>query len=299
MTTTDARPGPAEAAGRTPPRRDKVRAPGSGGPPPAVLLAMATFTLLLLAAIFPSVFATHDPYAANPARLLEAPSAGNWFGTDEQGRDLFSRIVYGARASIFLGIAATAIGLAGGAILGVLAGYARGALDRVLSRIIDVLLAFPDVLLALITITILGAGQANLLWAIGIGRIPGAARLVRSQVLHVRSSGYVKAGVALGLPRRTLVLRHVVPNSMNSVLIASVLGIGTSIIFGASLSFLGLGGTGSEPEWGWMISQAQNFIRNSPWVALWPGLAITVTVISVTVTGRWLQERYVTKRSAL
>lgn len=263
------------------------------------LLAMIVLGLLLLAALFPSFFATTDPQTANPAQILQSPTAAHWLGTDEQGRDIYSRVIYGARSSIFLGVAATAIGLVGGGLIGVVAGYASGAVDRVLSRFLDVLLAFPDVLLALISITILGMGQSNLIWAIGIGRIPGAARLVRSQVLQVRTSLFVQSGIALGLRPSTLVLRHVVPNSLNSVLIASVIGVGTSIIFGASLSFLGLGATGSEPEWGWMLSQAQNFLRNSPWVAIGPGVALTLTVVSVTVTGQWLQNRYVSRRSSL
>jgi peptide/nickel transport system permease protein len=263
----------------------------SGVPPFGVLLAMVVFALLLVAAVAPGLFATHDPLFGRPADALQPASAAHWLGTDQLGRDLYSRIVHGAFYSISLGIGATLIGLLGGILLGVVAGYASGILDRVITRFLDILLAFPEVMIALLTITILGPGQWSLIWAVGLGRIPGAARLVRAQVLQVRGSGFVASGLALGLRPSVLVTRHVVPNSLGPVLVSSVLG--------AALSFLGLGSVPPTPEWGLMLSEARQYLSIAPWIAVWPGVFITVTVISVTVTGRYLQQRFVSKRSSL
>ncbi|UTX53789.1 ABC transporter permease [Leucobacter aridicollis] len=292
-----ARPG-AQAAGRQT-LSPIGRAARPGRPPLGVIVALAVFALLVLAALAPGLVAQHDPYGSNPANSFAGPSAQNWLGTDQLGRDLFSRLVYGARYSILLGVGATVIGLAGGILLGVIAGYARGSLDRAITRLLDVLLAFPDVLVALVTITVLGPGEWSLIWAVGLGRIPGSARLVRGEVLRVRETGFVRSGIGLGLTPTTLVLRHVLPNSLGPVLVHAVLGVGVSIIFGASLSFLGLGAVPPTPEWGLMLSEARQYLSIAPWVAIWPGLAITITVVSITVVGRFAQQRFITKRSSL
>lgn len=268
-------------------------------PPLGVMLAMATFGLLVIAAVAPWIFTQHDPLAAQPANAFAAPSPEHLLGTDQLGRDLFSRLVYGARYSILLGVGAALIGLIGGVLLGVIAGFARGVWDRAITRFLDVLLAFPDVLVALVTITVLGPGEWSLLWAVGLGRIPGSARLVRGEVLRVRESGYVRSGIGLGLRPVQLVTRHVIPNSLGPVLVNAVLGVGISIIFGASLSFLGLGAVPPTPEWGLMLSESRQYLSIAPWTAIWPGLAITVTVITITVTGRWAQQRFISKRSSL
>ncbi len=268
-------------------------------PPVGVWLSFVVLALLIVAAVLPNVFAPGDPMYGKPADSFEPPSAAHWFGTDQLGRDLFTRVIHGAWYSLSLGIGATLISLVGGIVIGVAAGYSRGIVDRILSRLLDVLLAFPEVLLALIIITILGPGDWNVILAIGIGRLPGSARLVRAQVIQVRESGYVRSGVALGLPLRRLVLRHVIPNSLGPVLVASVIGVGTSIIFGAALSFLGLGALPPTPEWGLMLSEARQYLSLAPWIGIWPGAFITLAVIVVTVSGRWLQQRFVSKRSSL
>ncbi|WP_080796154.1 ABC transporter permease [Corynebacterium pacaense] len=268
-------------------------------PPFGVSLAMLLLAVLLLAAVFPGLLTSHDPLDTSPATTFAPASAEHWLGTDQLGRDVFSRLVHGAFYSISLGLGAAAIGAVGGIILGVIAGYARGAVDRVISRILDVALAFPEVLIALLTITILGAGQWSLLLAVGLGRIPGSARLVRSQVMQIRESGYVESGIVLGLKPSTLVLRHVLPNSLGPVLVNAVIGVGVCIIFGAGLSFLGLGAVPPTPEWGLMLSEARQYLGVNPWIAIWPGVAITITVVAVTVTGRWLQQHFITRRSSL
>ena len=268
-------------------------------PPVGVLVALAVVVLLLVAAVAPGLFTSQDPYTSSPANAFAPPSAEHLLGTDQLGRDLYSRIVHGAWYSISLGVGATLIGLVGGIVLGVVAGYSRGVVDRVVTRALDILLAFPEVLVALIAITVLGPGQASVIWAVGLGRIPGSARLVRAQVLQVRGSGYVASGVTLGLHPARLVLRHVVPNSLGPVLVNAVLGVGVSIIFGAALSFLGLGAIPPTPEWGLLLAEARQYLSIAPALAIWPGLLITVTVVSITAAGRWAQQRYVSKRSSL
>jgi len=268
-------------------------------PPPGVILSAAVLIVLLIAASAPGLLAAQDPYASDPADAFAEPSATHWLGTDQLGRDLYARLVHGAWYSISLGIGATVIALIGGVLLGVIAGYARGVADRVVTRFLDVLLAFPEVLVALIAIAVLGPGQASVIWAVGLGRIPGSARLVRAQVLQVRESEYVANGVALGLRPAALVVRHVVPNSLGPVLVSAVLGVGVSIIFGAALSFLGLGAVPPTPEWGLMLAEARQYLSIAPMLAIWPGVMITITVISITVTGRWAQQRYISRRSSL
>lgn len=268
-------------------------------PSPGVITAMIALAALLIVGLVPGAFTSFDPLQAAPASALQAPSAEHLFGTDQLGRDVFARVLYGAQYSLSLGLLATAIGLVGGILLGVVAGYSKGVADRAISRFLDILLAFPEVLLALILITILGPGMSSVIWAVGIGRIPGAARLVRSQVLQVRGSSYVSSAVGLGLRRWTVVARHVVPNSLGPVLVNSVLGVGVCIIFGASLSFLGLGAVPPTPEWGLMLSEARQYLSLAPWISIWPGLFITLTVVSVTVTGRWWQQQVVSRRSSL
>lgn len=268
-------------------------------PPVGVLIALAVVALLLVAAVAPGLFTAQDPYASSPANAFAPPSAEHLLGTDQLGRDLYARLVHGAWYSISLGVGATLIGLTGGIVLGVVAGYSRGIVDRIVTRALDILLAFPEVLVALIAITVLGPGQASVIWAVGLGRIPGSARLVRAQVLQVRGSGYVASGVTLGLHPGRLVLRHVVPNSLGPVLVNAVLGVGVSIIFGAALSFLGLGAIPPTPEWGLMLAEARQYLSIAPALAVWPGLLITITVVSITAAGRWAQQRYVSKRSSL
>ncbi|MCS4275107.1 peptide/nickel transport system permease protein [Mycetocola sp. BIGb0189] len=284
---------------RTPrvPRTERVRSAHALNP--GVALSALVVLLLIVAALWPGIFTSQDPIAGDPADAFAGSSAAHILGTDQLGRDLFSRIIHGTIYSLSLGVGASLIGLIGGVILGVLAGYSRGIWDRVITRALDVLLAFPEVLVALLTITILGPGQWSLLWAVGLGRIPGAARLVRTQVLQIRGSGFIRSGIALGLSPGRLILRHVVPNSLGPVLVHAVIGVGVCIIFGAALSFLGLGAVPPTPEWGLMLSEARQYLSIAPWIAIWPGVFITLTVISVTVTGRWLQQRFISKRSSL
>ncbi len=257
------------------------------------IAAAAVIGLILLLALIPNVFAPIDPLRADPMNVLQPASAEHWLGTDQLGRDVFSRVVHGARASIVLGLGATAIGLLGGLIIGIAAGLSRGWVDRVLSRALDILFAFPDLLLAIVAVAILGTGLPTLLLAIGIAAIPGYARVLRSQVKVVRNAGYVESNIGLGKSAGHVIVRHVLPNSVGSLLVLATIGVGNAIIFGSALSFVGLGATPPTPEWGLMLAESRNYLSSAPTLGLWPGLMLALTVISINVLGRYLQRRYI------
>ncbi|NWD65265.1 ABC transporter permease [Pseudomonas sp. IPO3774] len=258
---------------------------------PGLLLAGVFVGLLLLAAVVPQWLAPYDPLEASARMAFQAPSNVHWLGTDENGRDVLSRLIYGVRSSLFMGLAATALGLAWGTLLGLIAGLGPRWLDGALMRGIDVLLSFPDLLLALVIITFFGQGTANLILAIGIAGVPRYARLVRAQTLSVRNAGYVESAVTLGQSQLAVVLLHILPNAFKPVLILATIGIGGAITAGAALSFLGFGAPPPAPEWGGMMSIGRSFLANAPWLVAWPALIITLTVVSISAIGRELLRR--------
>ncbi|SDL81702.1 ABC transporter permease [Nonomuraea jiangxiensis] len=260
-------------------------------PGPGLWLAVAVLAVLVLAAVAPHLLSAQDPLAVDSAQTLRPPSAAHPLGTDENGRDVLARIVYGTRTSLLLGFGAIAIALVFGGLLGLAAGLGNRVVENVIMRLSDIGLAFPELLLALVVITVAGGGTANAVLAIGVANIPGYARLVRAQTLAVRRSSYVEAAHALGLPGRRVILRHVLPNAVKPVLVLATIGVGTALVAGSALSFLGLGTPPPEPEWGSMLSTARNFISRAWWYGVFPGAAITLTVISVTVVGRALRLR--------
>lgn len=256
-------------------------------------IAGVVLVVVVLLALAPGLFATADPLQTDPRNVLQPPGEGHIMGTDQLGRDVYSRVVYGARSSIILGVGATLVALIGGLAIGVAAGLSRGAVDRVLSRALDILFAFPDLLIAIVAVAILGTGLPTLLVAIGIGAIPGYSRVLRSQVKIVRNAGYVEASVGLGKPVAHVVLRHVLPNSVGPLLVLATIGVGTAIISGAALSFVGLGATPPTPEWGLMLAESRNYLSIAPWLGLWPGVFLATTVVAVNVVGRHLQRTFV------
>ena len=253
--------------------------------------------LLLIAAIAPGWLVAGDPLDANSRLAFSAPSSLFWLGADENGRDILTRLVYAVRPSLVLGVAATAVGLLLGTLLGLTAGLGPRWLDGAVMRVIDVLLAFPDLLLALVIITFFGQGQLNIILAIGIANVPRYARLVRAQTLVVRGAGYVEAATTLGLPRHLVIWRHVLPNAIKPILILATIGIGGNIVNGAALSFLGFGAAPPAPEWGGMLAMGRNYLANAWWLVAWPALAITLTVVSISAIGRELLRRSEGKRA--
>lgn len=207
-------------------------------------------------------------------------------GTDENGRDVLSRIVHGAGTSLLIGVGATIIGLAVGVTLGLTAGLGHRLVGGGLMRFVDVLLAFPDLLLALVIITFFGEGLSNTIVAVGIASVPRYARLVHAQTLVVRRAPYVEAARTLGLHPLALTWKHILPNSIKPALLLATIGVGGKIAAGASLSFLGFGTPPPAPEWGSMIATGRNFLGNAWWLTAFPGLCITLTVLSITALGR-------------
>ena len=243
--------------------------------------------LLLLAALAPQLFTALDPIQSNPIKALKPlGTEGHLLGTDYLGRDVWGRLVHGARLATAMGLGATAIALVGGIILGLIAGLGGRRLDTLLNGCFDVLFAFPDLLLALLMITMLGAGSFNALLAIGIAGIPSFARMMRGEIRRIRNSEFVISSVALGVSKSDLVLRHIIPNALGPVVVLASLFVGRAIIYGASLSFLGLGPARPTPEWGLMLADAQLYLGMAPSLAIFPGIAITLAAAGSVILAR-------------
>ncbi|WP_131786613.1 ABC transporter permease [Protofrankia symbiont of Coriaria ruscifolia] len=257
-----------------------------------VALAGALLVLLTLVAIAPELFTDRAPNETDLARTMAGPGGAHWFGTDQLGRDVFARVLHGARTSLLVGAGSTVFALLGGTVLGLAAALSGRVGDQVLMRFADVLLSLPSLLLALLAVAVLGTGTVNVMLAVAIAFVPGYARIVRAEALVVRRSGYVEAAVGLGLPRPVLVARHVLPNTLGPLLVLATVGFGTSVIYASGLSFLGLGAGPPSPEWGAMLSQGRDFLATAWWIGVFPGFAITVTVIAVNVVGRFAQRRF-------
>ncbi|MDQ7905134.1 ABC transporter permease [Phytohabitans sp. ZYX-F-186] len=254
--------------------RAAVRLPGR---------ATAVLFMLLVAAwaVLPGPLATHDPLRVVPADRLQPPSAAHLFGTDELGRDLYSRVVHGTALSLQSTLAAVLIGLALGSVLGLLAGFARGVVDAVVMRLVDVLLAVPSLLLSLVIVAALGPGTAKIACAVGIGSMPGFARVVRAEVLRVRASGYVEAATVVGARRFSIVLWHVVPNAAGPAIVLATTTIGTAMLAISSLGFLGFGAPPPAPEWGSLIAGGRGYLATAWWISLLPCLVVVLSVLAV------------------
>ncbi|MFS0912947.1 ABC transporter permease [Microbacterium sp. 179-I 3D2 NHS] len=259
----------------------------------AVLLwcAVGVLAVLAFAALFPGVLATHDPLQTDVRAALQPPGAEHLFGTDQSGRDVYSRVVFGAGRSIGIGLLATAIALAAGLLVGALAGVAPRPVDTTLMRVNDVLSAFPEFLVALVVIAVLGPGPVNVAVAVTLAAVPVYVRLARVQTRVLRRAEHVEAARILGVPPVTAFLRHVAPGVLGSLSVLATIGIGSSILAAAGLSFLGLGPSEPTPEWGLMLAGGRNVLGQAWWIAVFPGIAITVTVIAATVVGRVLRAR--------
>ncbi|AOZ87914.1 peptide ABC transporter permease [Bacillus xiamenensis] len=255
----------------------------------AVIGSVIVFLFLILA-IFAPLLA---PYGINEQSLGErfsAPSAAHWFGTDDFGRDIFSRVVHGARISLWVGFFSVLGSVILGTLLGLMAGYGGRWLDAVISRLFDILLAFPSILLAIAIVSILGPSLQNALIAIAIINVPTFGRLVRSKVLSIKQEEYVLAAKAVGMSHRRIVLRHILPNSMVPVIVQATLAIGTAIIEAAALGFLGLGAQAPSPEWGKMLADARPYLVQAPWTLFFPGVAIMLTVLGFNLMGDGLRD---------
>jgi len=254
------------------------------------MVALVVLVIIALLAIFAPLVAPHDPIKQGWANVRKPPSATFWFGTDEVGRDLFSRIIYGARASLSAGVVSVTLALLLGVPLGLLAGYRGGWIDAVISRFTDAMLACPFLILAIAMAAFLGPSLTNAMIAIGITAMPIFIRLTRGQVITVKVEDYVEAARSVGDTPFQIAFRHILPNVAPQLLVQATLTIATAIIAEAALSFLGLGQQPPQPSWGAMLNSAQRFLSNAPWLAIFPGAAIFITVLSFNLLGDGLRD---------
>ena len=257
---------------------------------PLAMFGLIVVLLLMFCAIFADVIAPY-PYAKqNLMNAYESPSAQHIFGTDEFGRDIFSRVVHGARISLFVGFIAVGIALFFGGSLGAIAGYYGGKLDNVIMRAMDVLLSIPSTVLAISIAAALGPGLFNLMVAVGISATPQYARVMRGSVLSVRNQEFVEAARSVGSSDARIIIGHIIPNCMAPVIVQSTLGVASAILSAAALSFIGLGIQPPVPEWGAMLSGARGYIRDYSYMTLFPGLAIMVTIMALNFLGDGLRD---------
>lgn len=243
----------------------------------------------LVAAVAPGLLSTHDPLSTDLPGALQGPSVHHWLGTDEVGRDLYSRIVWGTRPSLLIGLGVMALGMALAVVLGLASGLGPKWVSGPVNRLLEVLLAFPTLLLALLLVALLGPSAQSLIISVGISTAPGYARLIRAQTISVKRSGYVEAAHALGHARRTIVTQHIAPNAFRPLVALIALGIGTSVVWASGLSFLGLGVAPPSSEWGLLLNAGKTQITVAWWLEIFPGLAIVLVTLAFTLIGRHIQ----------
>ncbi len=251
----------------------------------------ATILLVIAAlALLAPVITAYNPEVMAPLDRLQPPSAAHFFGTDDFGRDVLTRVLFGAQISLVVGLVSVAVASIAGSLLGVVAGYTGGTTDSVIMRLIDVMLAFPSILLALVIVAILGRSLPNVMLAVGISTIPVYTRIVRGSTLSIKEADFILSARAIGAPSWRIMLRHILPNVIAPIIVVTTNGIAGAIISGAALSFLGLGAQPPTPEWGLMLSEGRNYLRQASWVTTFPGLAIMITVMAINLLGDGLRD---------
>jgi len=255
------------------------------------MLGALIVAVLLFTALAAPLIAPYDPINDGSLKeRLQPPSAKHWLGTDKLGRDIFSRIVFGARISVEIGVISVGIALVVGTLMGALGGYYGGWLDSILMRIVDIMLAFPSILLAIAIMAVLGPSLENAMVAIGLVNVPTFARVVRSTVLSVKATEYIEAARAIGSRDGRIIFRHILPNCIAPIIVTATLSIGTAILDAAGLSFLGLGAQPPTPEWGAMLADTRDLLLKAPWVAIFPGIAIMLNVLGFNLLGDGLRD---------
>lgn len=258
------------------------RAAGQGNPwlAPGSIIAIVILVVAFLAALVPGLFTSADPYAGTDVALLSPGQNGHLMGTDAVGRDLYARVVYGARQSLLGALIAVAVGLVVGTLIGLIAGSLRGVVDTILMRVVDVLLSIPGILLSLSIIIVLGFGSVQAAVAVGATSVATFARLARSQVITVANAEYIEAAYGAGATRATVLLRHILPNSLTPVIALATLQFGTAILQLSILGFLGYGAPPPTPEWGLIIAEGRDFMATAWWLIILPGIALVAVVMS-------------------
>jgi len=281
--TLPARTDVSRAAPRAHPFRRLLRRRGA-----AVGLVVIAFFVVL--AVLASFVSPYDPLATSWSAIRKAPNSAHWFGTDEIGRDVLARVIWGARASLLAGVVSVLISLSIGVPVGLLAGYAGGKTDMLISRLTDAVLACPFLILAIALAAFLGPSLTNAMIAIGVSATPVFVRLTRGQTMAIKAEEFILAARAIGNPPWRVALRHVLPNVVPALIVQATLAIAAAVIAEASLSFLGLGQQPPAPSWGSMLNTAKNYVDNAPWMAVWPGLSIFVLVLSFNLVGDGLRD---------
>lgn len=258
----------------------------------AAMLGLGIFLIMVLLAIFADVICDYDTQviAQDVSNRLKAPSAAHWFGTDAYGRDIFARVVHGARISIIIGLAATVGSVCISGILGSIAGYYGGRIDNAIMRVLDTFLAIPGELLAMAIVASLGPSMTNLLIAVTIARIPPFTRVIRSSILTVIDQDYIESAIASGARDSYIIVKHILPNAMGPIIIQATMGVGRMILTAAGMSFIGMGVQPPLPEWGSMLAEGRDFMRYSPYITLFPGLAIILTSLALNLLGDGLRD---------
>jgi peptide/nickel transport system permease protein len=254
------------------------------------MVGLVVVLLFVVMAVFAPWIGPHDPVATSWGAIRKAPSAAHWFGTDDIGRDVLSRVIWGTRASLLAGVVSVSISLLLGVPIGLAAGFIGGLVDGLISRLTDAFLACPFLILAIALAAFLGPSLTNAMIAIGVSATPIFVRLTRAQVINVKVEDYVEAARALGNPPWRIAVRHVLPNVTAPLIVQATLAIAAAVIAEASLSFLGLGQQPPDPSWGSMLNTAKNYVDQAPWMAVWPGLAIFLLVLAFNLLGDGLRD---------
>ena len=256
------------------------------------MLGLALMSAILLLAVFADVIADYDTKVVgmNMVERLQTPSAKHWFGTDGYGRDVFARIIHGSRLSLSLSIISMLIAVAVGSMIGAISGYFGGRVDDVLMRLMDMLLAIPPMLMSISIVAALGRSMSNLMLALALAYMPVFARVIRSSILSVKDQEFVEAARACGTSDARIILRHIIPNAVGPIIVQATLAMGSSILTISSLSFMGMGIQPPQPEWGTMLYEGRDLIRTSPYLVIFPGAAIAVSVLSLNLLGDGLRD---------
>ncbi len=256
---------------------------------PSALAGLSIVGAYIVLAVFAPLFATHDPILQDFAVALQPPSFEHWLGTDSFGQDVYSRVLYGARLALWIGFASVFLGLLGGMSVGLIAGLVGGRLEWALMRLVDSILAFPEIILAMAFIAVLGLGIENLIYALAVSFVGPFARIVRSDVLQVKALPFIEAAQLMGVPTFRIILRHLIPNVMSSLLVQAGIRISTAILLASGLSFFGIGVVPPTPDWGLIIAEGRGFITMAPWISGFPGVALALLLIGLTLLGDGLR----------
>ncbi|HQT33617.1 MAG: ABC transporter permease [Thiobacillus sp.] len=258
----------------------------------SAMVGLAIIAIYIFAAVFAPWLATHDPTAQDLMASLQGPSAAHWLGTDSYGQDLYSRLLYGAQLALIIGFASVALGLAVGVAIGLAAGLMGGRTEWVLMRIVDGLLAFPELILAMAFMAVLGLGTENVVYALALSFVGPFARMTRGDVLQVKSQPYIEAARMMGVPTAAIIWRHVLPNVVSPILVQAGMRISIAILLESGLSFLGIGVVPPTPDWGLMIAEGRGFITMAPWISGVPGVALAILLVALNLLGDGLRDAF-------